>query len=263
VINLITYELQKFQCSGNFFPAYGKDGVVNLTGQILLPNQPITSDYATLYLFHGNGSDSHEWTDRWNVDVKAKMNNWAQKEGFKPIIVVMPDLPYCGDKIAKGSSDRYYLFSYKNLIEYVDNNYYKGVKHRPDSIAGLSMGGAAVLLYAIKEKNLFQYIGGFSVGITIYNHDKSHWIHSLDEFKLESGKVMICYGSKEDEKFEETAKDCVEGFIKNNVEVYDSRAVEIENTTHGVPTARVMFDTFIEHICFEGKPWKTIDGDKY
>lgn len=125
---------------------------------VLLPSGYDPSQrYPVLYLLHGWGGSSRDWTSKTNIQKYV--------ENF-PLIVVMPD-----------AENSWYVNSYaeaQNRFEdYLINDVPRYIQHKyavdttRQSIAGLSMGGYGAIMLALKHHKKFLFTGSLSGAIAI------------------------------------------------------------------------------------------------
>jgi enterochelin esterase-like enzyme len=133
--------------------------------------------YPVLYLLHGAGGDEEAWISLGRT--AQIMDNLIAEGKVKPMIVVMPN----GNVIQDGAPgegslgfykpqfmipktmDGTYEGAFKDIINFVENNYRVQTDKSNRAIAGLSMGGYHSLHISRYYPNTFDYVGLFSAAI--------------------------------------------------------------------------------------------------
>lgn len=110
--------------------------------------------YPVLYLLHGAGGGENDWLTRTNL---------AQYAARYQLIVIMPGV---GDSwYANSVSDtaaRYEDAIIRDLIPHIDAQYRTLANWHGRAIAGLSMGGAGAMKFALRYPHLFVFAASFS-----------------------------------------------------------------------------------------------------
>jgi S-formylglutathione hydrolase FrmB len=106
-----------------------------------------------LYLLHGNGGSYREWSESSDLATLAG-------RGF---VMVMPEggTGYFTDS-ASEPRDRYETFLTKDLIGDVEPRFVKAGVASSRSIAGVSMGGYAAVVLALKHPGMYHMAGALS-----------------------------------------------------------------------------------------------------
>jgi enterochelin esterase family protein len=135
--------------------------------------------YPVFYLLHGAGGDEDAWT---NMGRAAQiMDNLIAQGKAKPMIVVMTngnanqtgapndvtDAPIQGDAMAayQKLAGKFESHLVKDLVPFIEKNYYVLTGKENRAIAGLSMGGMHTQTITNDNPGMFNYIGVFSMGI--------------------------------------------------------------------------------------------------
>ena len=136
-----------------------------------------TGKYPVLYLLHGAGGDEEAWISLGRAS--QILDNLIAQGKAKPMIVVMPNgnvvqdaAPGEGNKgfykpqlMVEKTMDGTYEATFKDIINFVENNYRVKADKADRAIAGLSMGGFHSLHISRYYPNTFDYIGLFSAAI--------------------------------------------------------------------------------------------------
>lgn len=137
------------------------------------PEYSANKKYPVLYLLHGLGEDFRQWTEWCQAD--NIIDNLIADGKIQPIIVVFPN---CDSKLTVADtskanrSDRADNFEgyrkpfeddlLKDIIPYIDSNYFTLSDREHRAIAGLSMGGGQSFNIGLYNLDKFAYVGGFS-----------------------------------------------------------------------------------------------------
>lgn len=133
--------------------------------------------YPVLYLLHGAGGDEEAWISLGRT--AQIMDNLIAEGKAKPMIVVMPNgnvsqdaAPGEGSKgfykpqfMIPNTMDGTYEANFKDIINFVEDNYRVKAEKSARAIAGLSMGGFHTIHISRYYPNTFDYIGAFSAAI--------------------------------------------------------------------------------------------------
>ncbi len=138
--------------------------------------------YPVLYLLHGFSDDASAWTAVGRAHVI--MDNLIAQGRAKPMLVVMP-LGYGAPEIARRGGpglrdpetwrrniERFREALLKEVIPFVEKNYHVVADREHRAIAGLSMGGTQSLVTGLNALETFAYVGAFSSGGLLPDHDK-------------------------------------------------------------------------------------------
>lgn len=134
-------------------------------------------EYPVLYLLHGMGGDEDAWPTLGRT--AQIMDNLIAQGLAVPMIVVMPngnvDLQSAPGENAAGfvvpttnlphTMEGSYEESFKDIVDFIDNNYRTKKAKEGRAVAGLSMGGFHSLNISALYPELFDYTGLFSAAI--------------------------------------------------------------------------------------------------
>lgn len=142
-------------------------------------------DYPVLYLMHGRGGSSTDWTA--GTDVEGITAD-------RDLIVVMPEAGRAGWgtnwEHPGGGAQQWDHFHLDQLIGWVDQNL-STIQHKNGrAIAGFSMGGFIAVRAAAVRPHLFAFAGGFSAGYDLQDIRMRATIHGSELLEGFSG-----YGS--------------------------------------------------------------------
>jgi S-formylglutathione hydrolase FrmB len=142
----------------------------------LTPNMPI------VYLLHGAGEDYRNWTNESNIAELAASG----------VLLAMPEggnTYYIND----AAGVRYEDFFFTELVPEVHRRYPNAATDRTrTAIAGISRGGFAATLYALKHPEMFGYVAGLSSALDLAER-KFRWHAPLES--LQYRKVFGPVGS--------------------------------------------------------------------
>lgn len=145
-ISIILPDLPRDQAPGEFYPANRK--------------------FKVLWLLHGTFGDCTDWIRRTNIEVYACEKNLA---------VVMPsalNTDYVNwPSFGVGCNMYDYLFD--ELMPMIYNWYPISDKRDDNYIAGLSMGGAGAMIYALNHPEKFAAAGSLSFPLISYENRKN------------------------------------------------------------------------------------------
>lgn len=132
---------------------------------IYLPYDYETSTrfYPVIYMLHGSRADDTSWVHFGEVNLTVDEN--ILNRTVPPMILVMPD---GGNSRYINNYDRsicYEDFFFQEFIPFVESKYRIKPEKWFRGILGLSMGGYAALVYALKYPNLFCACVAFSASI--------------------------------------------------------------------------------------------------
>lgn len=129
-----------------------------------------TARYPVLYLLHGGGDDDAGWSTMGRAGFI--LDNLLAAKKAKPMLVVMPNgsmprpaTPPAPEARGTGAQDKFADELLKNILPYVEKNYRVLANPQNRAIAGLSMGGGQTLRVALRNPDLFAYIGVWSSGV--------------------------------------------------------------------------------------------------
>ncbi len=130
-----------------------------VTYRVYLPANPIPGQkLPVVYLLHGGGEDYRDWSNESN----------AAQYAAKGFLLVMPDgdESYWMNEVG-ASREKYEDFVTKDLIADVQNRFPARTDRGGRAIVGLSMGGFAVIDYALVHPDLFAFAGALSPAIDV------------------------------------------------------------------------------------------------
>ena len=141
--------------------------------------------YPVFYLLHGSGGDETVWLEQGRT--AQILDNLIAEGKAEPMIVVMPngniDEQAASNMSALGNvqptfahkhwMDGAFEESFKDIMNWVDNNYRTRPAKRYRAIAGLSMGGYHSLYISANQPEDFAYVGLFSPAINRMDNGKS------------------------------------------------------------------------------------------
>ena len=141
--------------------------------------------YPVFYLLHGSGGDETVWLEQGRA--AQILDNLIAEGKAEPMIVVMPngniDEQAASNMSALGNvqptfahkhwMDGAFEESFKDIMNWVDNNYRTRPAKRYRAIAGLSMGGYHSLYISANQPEDFAYVGLFSPAINRMDNGKS------------------------------------------------------------------------------------------
>lgn len=112
-----------------------------------------TTNYPTLYLFHGYGGNENSWLKQGKLH--GIIDSLINVKQIPPIIVICPNARnsyFINDYKGVYRFEDYFI---QELIPYINTNYNTS-KNKPETaIAGLSMGGFGATVLAIKHPTTF------------------------------------------------------------------------------------------------------------
>ena len=128
---------------------------------VVVPEQAINNQKCpALYLLHGYGGDARTW-----LNIKPELKDMADRDGA---FIVCPDgeNSWYWDSPTNPKS-QFETFVAKELVEYIDANYYTIKDRNGRAITGFSMGGHGGLWLSIRHKDTFGAGGATSGGVDI------------------------------------------------------------------------------------------------
>ena len=148
--------------------------------------------YPVFYLLHGSGGDETVWLEQGRT--AQILDNLIAEGKAEPMIVVMPngniDEQAASNMSALGNvqptfahkhwMDGAFEESFKDIMNWVDNNYRTRPAKRYRAIAGLSMGGYHSLYISANQPEDFAYVGLFSPAINRMDQGKSKIYDDLE-----------------------------------------------------------------------------------
>lgn len=115
------------------------------------------ASYPTLYLLHGMGDNAHTWVTNGGVNVT--LDNLVGERRAVPMVVVMP-LGYGGsDLVAFEPFERALV---EEIIPQVERTYRVSRSREARAVAGVSMGGSHAMSVALRQSDVFAWVGSFS-----------------------------------------------------------------------------------------------------
>lgn len=125
----------------------------------------LTAKYPVLYLLHGGGEDERGWAQQGKTDMI--LDNLVAAKKATPMIIVMMDGNVGGGGFAGFGEQSLKTFENElkqSVIPLIENNFRVAAGANNRALAGLSMGGLQTLYAALKDNDLFSYLGVFSSG---------------------------------------------------------------------------------------------------
>jgi enterochelin esterase family protein len=140
--------------------------------------------YPVFYLLHGSGGDETVWLEQGHA--AQILDNLIATGKAEPMIVVMPNgnideqaaVGMTPDNNAqptfvhKNWMDGTFEQTFKDIMQWVDNNYRTRASKQFRAIAGLSMGGYHSLYISANQPDDFAYVGLFSPAISRMDQGK-------------------------------------------------------------------------------------------
>ena len=147
---------------------------------IYLPVGYESSDhsYPVLYLLHpagpANTIPNHQsWL--YYGELKQYLDKAIEAGDIVPMIVVTPDANFGSKRISYFNDPEgdfnFEDFFFKEFIPYIEKNYRCRTEKGSRAIAGASLGGAAVLQYAIHQPDLFSVVCALSPAVRKYDSE--------------------------------------------------------------------------------------------
>lgn len=129
--------------------------------RVLLPDGYKTGRqrFPVLYLLHGLSGSHRDWADKSGLARYAK---------GQPLIIVMPDADdswYANSASQPHASYEDYIA--RDLVAEIDGRFRTRRERNARAVAGLSMGGAGALRFAIKYPQVFGFAGSFSGALDV------------------------------------------------------------------------------------------------
>ena len=148
--------------------------------------------FPVFYLLHGTGGDETVWLEQGHA--AQVLDNLIAEGKAEPMIVVMrnghtdtPAAPGMGPDnneqptfVHKQWMEGTFEQSFKDIMNWVDNNYRTRNSKRYRAIAGLSMGGYHSLYISANQPDDFGYVGLFSAAIGRMDKGKSKIYDDLE-----------------------------------------------------------------------------------
>lgn len=243
-----------------------KDGRVS---HIMIPKDH-SKMYPVLFLIHGM-KGIHEWNEEEHGNILHNMNNWYRNYNFVPMIVVMLMVP---GKDSMNYEQRQFRIYGDNVrsntpgniaddIQYVRESFKKIMLSDKEhtAIAGLSLGGAGALFYAIRcgQRKVnsieFKAIGAFSPSDFLWLPQKmdASWIKNKEELKLDKNSIhFMGVGIKE--------KTLLEGSFEDTVDRYENvfrengtafRIVKNTSNKHAYSSFNASLESFLKINIFK------------
>jgi enterochelin esterase-like enzyme len=134
--------------------------------------------YPVLYLLHGSGQNEEAWTDLGRANFI--LDNLIAEDKAEPMIIVMPLGHHSRSKkdIPGDPEFEYEKVLIKEVIPLVESKYRTIDDREHRAIAGLSMGAGQSFHIAMRNLELFDHLGVFSVR----GHSWVLWKGCLNEF---------------------------------------------------------------------------------
>ena len=165
--------------------------------------------YPVLYLLHGAGGDEDAWVSLGRAS--QVLDNLIAAGKVEPMVVVMtngnPNCEAAPGEWSKGMYKPSFMGhmnpapvasmedSFKDVVNYIENNYqvYADKQHR--AICGLSMGGGHSFSISKLYPEMFDYVGLFSAAVSLKNNfrleETSNPQNEADPIVAEQLKVMF------------------------------------------------------------------------
>lgn len=152
-----------------------------------------SEQYPVLYLLHGAGGDEEAWIKSGRLP--QILDNLIAQKKVRPMIVVMPN-GNVTQVAAPGDGTRGYYkpqlmepramngefeSSFKDIINFTENNYRVIANKENRAIAGLSMGGFHAMHISRTYPNTFDYVGLFSTAMLIDNNKIPEYYTNTNE----------------------------------------------------------------------------------
>ncbi len=124
--------------------------------------------YPVLYMLHGLGNTSTEWTQRAKAPVIV--DNLLADKKIQPLIMIFPsgdaaasvENPQGGARTQEGYGVKFEHDLLKEIIPYVDSHYPTLADRSHRGLAGMSMGGGQSLNIGLAHVDTFAWIGGIA-----------------------------------------------------------------------------------------------------
>ncbi len=147
---------------------YSKAMKKNIPVTVVLPDDYNENNkYSTIYALHGWSGSNRNYVEKVSIGKLADMYG---------VIYVCPDGGYdswyVDSEINKKS--KYETFVAKELVDYIENNYFTYKDYKQRAITGLSMGGFGAFYVSINNPKTFGAIGSMSGGFDI-EYFKLNW----------------------------------------------------------------------------------------
>lgn len=127
--------------------------------RIILPASiPLKQKLRAVYLLHGSGGNSHDWS---NYSVVAQFAG-------KQLFLVMPEGGSSWyTNAVEHPQDRYEDYIVNDLISDVESRFPVGTGRQDRAIVGVSMGGFGAVKLALKHPELFSFAAGISSALDV------------------------------------------------------------------------------------------------
>jgi len=124
--------------------------------------------YPVLYVLHGLGNTSTEWTQR--AKAPQIVDNLLADGKIQPLIMIFPSgdaaatvaNPKGGGRAAEGYGVKFEHDLLKDIIPYVESHYSVLADRDHRAIAGMSMGGGQSLNIGLSHVDTFAWVGGIA-----------------------------------------------------------------------------------------------------
>jgi enterochelin esterase-like enzyme len=132
------------------------------------PGYKTDNKYPVLYMLHGLGNTSTEWTQRAKAPVIV--DNLLADGKIKPLVMIFPsgdaaatvDNPKGGLRAQEGYGEKFTQDLLKDVIPFVDSHYAVLTDRNHRALAGMSMGGGQTLNIGLTNVDKFAWIGAIA-----------------------------------------------------------------------------------------------------
>jgi enterochelin esterase-like enzyme len=129
------------------------------------PGYTTDKKYPVLYMLHGLGNNSTEWTQR--AKAPQIIDNLLADGKIQPMIMIFPNGdakatvadPKGGGRAAEGYGKPFEDDLLKDIIPYVDSHYSVLADRDHRALAGMSMGGGQSLNIGLSHVDMFAWVG--------------------------------------------------------------------------------------------------------
>jgi enterochelin esterase-like enzyme len=132
------------------------------------PGYKTDGKYPVLYMLHGLGNTSTEWTQR--AKAPQIVDNLLADGKIQPMIMIFPSgdaaatvaNPKGGGRAAEGYGVKFEHDLLKDIIPYVDSHYSVLADRNHRALAGMSMGGGQSLNIGLSHVDTFAWVGAMA-----------------------------------------------------------------------------------------------------
>jgi enterochelin esterase-like enzyme len=171
--------------------------------------------YPVLYMIHGYKDNEDCWMP--NLELNTTADRLIDSNMITPVIIVMPQIDdsfgintdktkIFSDSFTTGMYKDYLI---KDLISYIDDNFYTINNRDGRYIGGLSMGGYAALYLAFTYPDMFTKVGGHSPAVVPESEPVSgltRWLYPTKELREERDPIYLA--SQKDLQLLKVYLDC-------------------------------------------------------